>query len=176
MLSVSATTRPPRSKEKNGRDYHFLSESEFRGRVTRGEFLEWAKVHGFSYGTPRPPVEAALQAGRDVIMNIDTQGAAAIRAAYPAHSVLVFIAPPSWKILEERLRGRGQDAEEVIQRRLNNARAELSHAPNFDFLVVNEKVPDAVTDLLAILRAERRRLSRLSDELARLHISDGFSR
>jgi len=167
-LSVSCTTRPPRASEKSGVDYFFLSKSDFEGRAARGEFLEWARVHGHAYGTPRAPVEKALREGRVIVLNVDVQGAAAVRVAFPRESVLAFIAPPSWKTLEDRLRGRDQDAEEVIQHRLANARGELAQASRYDYLVINHDVGEAVDDLAAIVRAEHRRISRAAEDLARL--------
>jgi len=159
-LSVSCTTRTPRPLEKEGRDYFFLSEKEFLARRDRGEFLEWAKVHDHYYSTPRAPIEADLALGLDVLMDIDTQGAMAVKKSFP-DSVLVFLFPPSWEELEKRLRHRKQDAESVIQRRLANARAELDQAPRYDYWVVNDQRERAIEDLQAILRAEHRRPSRL---------------
>jgi guanylate kinase len=159
-LSVSCTTRAPRPMEVEGRDYFFVSESAFNAKIQAGELLEWAEVHGNYYGTPKAPIEAHRAAGKNVVMDIDTQGAQSVKNAFP-DSVLVFIAPPSWKILETRLRGRNQDDEATIQRRLANARAEMEQAPRYDYLVLNENIADALDDLLAILRAERRRVARL---------------
>jgi len=167
-LSVSCTTRPPRPTEKNGVDYHFLSETDFEKRVTEGAFLEWARVHGFAYGTPRDRIDQALTAGRDVVLNIDIQGAESVRKAFPLESVRVFITPPSWKELEARLRGRNQDSDDVIQRRLANARAELAHASRYDYWVINDDLENALEELDVILRAEHRRVPRLSEELAAL--------
>ncbi|MBL0058630.1 MAG: guanylate kinase [Elusimicrobia bacterium] len=162
-LSVSCTTRPPRPSEAEGRDYFFVSEAEFQARIQRGDLLEWARVHGHFYGTPRGPIEGHRGKGLNVVMNIDTQGARSIKKAFP-DSVLVFIAPPSWRVLEERLRGRNQDDEATIQRRLVNAREEMAQAPHYDYLVVNENVQAAVDELAAILSAEHRRVARLAKE------------
>lgn len=159
-LSVSCTTRSPRPMEVEGRDYFFVSESAFKAKIQAGELLEWAEVHGNYYGTPKAPIEAHRAAGQNVVMDIDTQGAQSVKNAFP-DSVLVFIAPPSWKTLETRLRGRNQDDEATIQRRLANARIEMEQAPRYDYLVLNENLADALGDLLAILRAERRRVARL---------------
>lgn len=174
-LSVSATTRPPRPSEKEGVDYFFMTEHDFQERVRGDGFLEWAQVHGHAYGTPRAPIEEALRAGRDVVLNIDTQGAAAIRKAFPGESVLAFLTPPSWNELEKRLRKRNQDSDAVIQRRLANAREELSHIKRFDYVILNDQIQDAVEDVLAILRAERRRLDRRTRDLAALDIFRGIT-
>ncbi|MBL8023452.1 MAG: guanylate kinase [Elusimicrobia bacterium] len=159
-LSVSCTTRGPRPLEVDGQDYFFVSEPAFKTKIQQKELLEWAEVHGNYYGTPKAPIEAHLSEGLNVVMDIDTQGAQSVRKVFP-ESVLVFIAPPSWKVLEERLRGRNQDDETTIQRRLANARAEMEQAAHYDYLVTNDHIEDALEDLLAILRAEQRRVPRL---------------
>lgn len=158
-LSISCTTRSPRSSEAHGRDYFFLTPREFAEKRESGELLEWAEVHGHFYGTPRSPLEEHLAKGHDVVMNIDVQGARAVKQALP-DSVTVFVAPPSWSVLEERLRRRNQDDEATIQRRLLGARREWSEAARYDYLVVNDDLENAVADLSAILRAERRRTAR----------------
>jgi guanylate kinase len=166
-LSISCTTRAPRPSEKDGREYYFLSDAEFDARRERGEFLEWARVHGHSYGTPRAALETQIARGLNVVMDIDTQGAFAVKKSFPA-SVLVFVAPPSWEELEQRLRRRRQDDEATIRRRLANARMELAQAARYDYLIVNNDLEEAVGDLLAILRAETRRVARLKAEMATL--------
>ncbi len=165
-LSVSCTTRPPRPMEADGKDYYFVSEKEFQAKIKNGELLEWAQVHGHYYGAPKAPIEAHRQNGLTVVMNIDTQGAQSVKKVFP-DSVLVFVSPPSWDVLEGRLRGRNQDTEATIQRRLANARAEMEQAPLYDYLVVNDNIETAVEDLLAILRAEHRRIKRLGPDLLR---------
>lgn len=174
-LSVSCTTRPPRANEQNGRDYHFLSDAEFRERAGRGEFLEWAEVHGNRYGTLKSTVAEALRGGHDVILNIDPQGARNVRDAFPT-SVLVFVCPPSWAVLESRLRARGQDSPDVIARRLANARLELAQAHLYDYLVVNEDLNRAIDDLSAVWRAEHQRTNRRGAVLNDLISEDSASR
>ena len=150
--SVSATTRAPRPAEKNGRHYHFLGEDEFKRRVRRHEFLEWALVHGNYYGTPRRFIESALAEGRWVLLPIDVQGAAAVRRRLP-DAVLVFLLPPSWRVLKERLAGR-REAPKTAAARLANARGELVSAKRFDYIVVNDDLKLAVEQIEAILTAE----------------------
>ncbi len=153
LLSVSATTRGPRPGEVDGVHYYFVDDAEFDGLIARGELLEWAQVHNASrYGTPRPPVEAALASGRSVLLEIDLQGARQVRAAMP-DAVLVFLQPPSWEELVRRLIGRGTETPEEQSRRLETARVELAAQDEFDELVVNDDVSRAaqeVVDLLAV--------------------------
>ncbi|MHB8418162.1 MAG: guanylate kinase [Myxococcales bacterium] len=165
-LSVSTTTRAPRGQEVEGRDYHFADEAEFQRMVERGEFLEWARVHGFRYGTSRATVERSLgDAGSLTIFDIDVQGGSAIKAHFP-QAVTVFILPPSLAELEARLRGRGTDSEEVIQLRLEAARSEILRGlAEYDYLVVNRLLEEAVADLRAIVRAARCRAAYSRDEL-----------
>ena len=165
-LSVSYTTRPPRPMEVNGKDYNFVSEKAFQEIIKNGGFLEWAQVHGHFYGTPKSPIDAHRAQGLNVVMNIDTQGAQSVRKVFP-DCVMVFVSPPSWLVLEERLRGRKQDDETTIQRRLANARAEMEQVPHYDYLVVNDSIATAVDDLLAIVRAEHRRIQRLNPDFLR---------
>ncbi len=152
--------------EANGKDYFFVSEKEFEAKIKNGDLLEWAQVHGHFYGTPKSPIDAYRAQGMNVVMNIDTQGAQSVKKVFP-DSVLVFVSPPSWDVLEKRLRGRKQDDETTIQRRLANARAEMEQAPRYDYLVVNDAIETAVDDLLAIVRAEHRRIKRLNLDLFR---------
>jgi guanylate kinase len=143
-----------------GRDYHFVDESTFRLMAERDEFAEWAVVHGHLYGTSRAALETHFAAGRDVILDIDTQGAAILRARYP-EGVFVFIVPPSWESLEERLRLRHSDAEEDIRRRLGRAREEVRHYAEYQYVIVNEVFARAGEELKAIILAERRRSLRV---------------
>jgi guanylate kinase len=150
-FSISYTTRPQRPNETHGKDYFFVARDEFESMVTRGEFLEHARVFDNYYGTARRQVEAALAAGQDLILEIDWQGAQQIRRALPeCHSI--FILPPSRDELERRLRGRGTDAEEVIQRRLRDAASDMAHWSEFDYVVVNDDFDRALADLHAIVR------------------------
>ncbi|MBL8288078.1 MAG: guanylate kinase [Rubrivivax sp.] len=153
-VSVSHTTRPPRGQEVHGREYWFVDEPEFRGMVGRGEFFEWAQVHGHLYGTSRKAIEERLLRGEDVVLEIDWQGALQIKQLFP-HAVLIFILPPSWQELEQRLRRRGEDQPEVIEKRLENARAEVAQARHFDFVIVNALFETALFDLKAVVHSQR---------------------
>lgn len=153
-LSISHTTRPPRSGETFGQHYYFVDRAEFERDVAAGIFLEHAEVHGNCYGTSRDKVQATLAQGHDVLLEIDWQGAAQIRSQLPA-CVSVFILPPSRVELERRLRGRGSDAPEVIEQRLANSRGEIAHAHEFDHIIVNDRFEDALDALQAIVRAVR---------------------
>ena len=156
--SVSYTTRPPRPGEAEGTDYHFVSMETFTAMAERGEFLEYARVHGNGYGTSEPWVKSQLFAGTDCLLEIDWQGARQVRERLPGQAVSIFILPPSVAALAERLRGRGQDSEAVIARRLAAAREELLHYDEFDYLVVNDHFQDALADLQSIVHAEHLRL------------------
>lgn len=145
-FSISYTTRPQRPTEQHGRDYFFVPKDEFERMVAHGEFLEHAQVFDYHYGTARQPVEAALGAGQDLILEIDWQGAAQVRAALP-ECISIFILPPSRPELERRLRGRGTDAEAVIQRRLRDAAADMTHWREFDHVVVNDDFATALDEL-----------------------------
>jgi guanylate kinase len=158
-LSVSYTTRAPRAGEQNGREYHFVDADSFEAMVQRGEFLECAEVHGNRYGTSQRVIDETLARGEDLLLEIDWQGAAQVRRLYPA-SVAIFILPPSVEELGRRMRSRGLDAEAVIERRLANAREELSHAPEFDYVIINDVFETARRELLGVLRAERVRTTR----------------
>lgn len=155
-LSVSHTTRPPRTGERYGRHYFFVEREAFEREVAEGIFLEHAEVHGNLYGTSRTTVQELLEQGRDVLLEIDWQGAEQIRLSKP-DCVSVFILPPSRIELERRLRGRGSDSAEVIERRLHNSREEISHAHTFDYILVNDVFEQALADLQAIVRAVRLR-------------------
>ena len=159
-LSVSATTRPIRPGEEDGRDYHFVSLEQFRAMVTDNAFLEWAHVFDQRYGTPRAPVEAMLSAGLDVLFDIDWQGAQQLRQIAGGDVVRVFILPPSMEELRRRLEGRATDAQEVIDRRMSRAEAEISHWDGYDYVLVNDDVEACFARVRTILAAERMRRSR----------------
>jgi guanylate kinase len=160
--SVSCTTRAPRPGEVEGRDYHFVSPEQFAQMREREQLLEWAVVHqDLLYGTPREPVEAALAAGQDIILEIDYQGAHSVHELLGDQATLVFVAPPTWQSLVDRLEGRSTETAEATQKRLASAVHELAHVSAFEYLIVNEKLPVAVAELEAILLAERQRLRRL---------------
>jgi len=154
-MSVSATTRPMRPGEVDGRDYIFVDQSSFEAMVRHGELLEWATVFDNCYGTPRAPVEAALSAGKDVLFDIDWQGTQQLREKARADVVSVFILPPSAADLEKRLHTRAQDSQGVIRGRMSRATHELSHWAEYDYIVVNHNVDDAFAEVESILKAER---------------------
>ena len=162
-LSVSFTTRPPRAGEVNGREYHFVDRKTFDAMLARGDFLESAEVHGNRYGTSQKWISDTRAKGLDILLEIDWQGAQQVRKAFP-DAVSVFILPPAPVLpeLERRLRGRGQDSEEDIQRRLRAAREEISHAPEFDYVIINKEFEEARRDLAAVVRATRLKLSNQS--------------
>jgi len=153
-VSVSHTSRKPRGQEQDGREYIFVSADEFRAMASRSEFFEWAEVHGNLYGTSRSAIEARMLNGEDVVLEIDFQGALQIKQLF-AYAVLVFILPPSWEELAQRLERRGDTAAEVIEQRMANARIEVAQARHFDFVVVNAVFDTAVFDLKAIVHAQR---------------------
>ncbi|MBW7656148.1 guanylate kinase [Hydrogenophilus thermoluteolus] len=158
-LSVSYTTRAPRPGEQNGVHYHFVSPAQFRTMVENGAFLEWAEVHGNCYGTARAWVEAELAAGRDVLLEIDWQGARQIKARFPA-CVTIFILPPSFAELEARLRKRASDSDTVIAKRLANAHEELRHVHEFEYVIINDRLDVATQELIAVVTAERCRTAK----------------
>ena len=157
-LSVSYTTRAPRSGELSGREYHFVAVGEFERKRAAGEFVENAEVHGNYYATSRVWIEQRVGSGTDVLLEIDWQGARQVKAKFP-HAVGIFILPPSTQALEARLKKRGQDPPEVIARRLAAARSEMQHAPEFDYVVINEEFDLALSQLRAIVTATRLRSS-----------------
>jgi guanylate kinase len=169
--SVSVTTRPPRGGELDGRDFRFVSDAQFRLMRDRDELAEWAIVHGNLYGTPAAALEAALGEGRDVLLDIDTQGAAQLRARYP-EAVLVFIVAPSMADLEQRLRERRSDPDREIARRLQRAREEIALFRRYDYLIVNRDVKEAMEQLASIIQAERCRVARLALTFPDLEVPD----
>jgi len=167
--SVSVTTRAPRPGEIDGADFRFVGAPEFRAMLARGEFAEWATVHGNLYGTRARALEDALATGRDVLLDIDTQGAAQLRARYP-DAVLIFILAPSVKELEQRLRERRSDMDADIERRLVRAREEIALWRQYDYLIVNRDVKEAMEQLESIILAERCRVARLGLTLPDLEV------
>jgi guanylate kinase len=159
-LSVSATTRAPRPGEMDGREYHFVEGDAFEAMARGGAFLEWAEVHEHRYGSPRPPVEAAVKDGRDVLFDIDWQGAAAIAREAPEDTVRVFILPPTMEDLARRLHARAQDSEAVIARRLERAKGELAKWSQYDYVILNADFDTAYAELAHVYRAERLRRTR----------------
>lgn len=162
VYSVSATTRPRRAHEAEGKDYFFLTRDEFQRRVKAGDFVEHAQVHGEWYGTLRSQIERVLESGRNVLLDVDVQGGRAVRRAYP-DAVLIFVLPPSMEDLEARLRARATDHEDHIKVRLENARREMALAREYDYAVVNDDLETATRRVLAIVEAERCRASRRID-------------
>lgn len=156
QLSISYTTRAPRAGEEDGREYHFVNVQRFLELRDAGVFLEWAEVHGNYYGTSQVWLKEQVDGGRDIVLEIDWQGAQQVRAAF-ADTVGVFVLPPSLAELETRLRGRGTDSEEVIRGRLLGAREEMRHVAEFEYVIINADIDTAVDDLLAVVRAARLR-------------------
>ena len=159
-LSVSVTTRPQRNGEVDGRDYRFIDRACFDAMVAGGELLEWAEVFDHCYGTPRAPVQAALAAGRDVLFDIDWQGTQQLREKARSDLVSVFVLPPSVAELERRLQARALDSDEVIHRRMTKAADEMSHWPEYDYVVINRNIERAFAEVCAVLAAERLRRER----------------
>ena len=153
-VSVSSTTRAPRPGELDGREYNFVDVQEFLDRVSRGEFLEWAEVHGNYYGTSKRWIEAQMTAGQDVLLEIDWQGAQQVRKVFP-EAIGVFILPPSLDALKDRLSGRGTDSAETIARRIAAARDEMRHVDEFDYVIINDDLQQALGNMLSIVGASR---------------------
>lgn len=158
-LSISYTSRPPRPEEMDGRDYHFVSREVFEQMLERGEFLESAEVYGNYYGTSQKWINQAISSGRDILLEIDSQGAQQVRRIFPK-AVGVFILPPSLAVLETRLHNRGQDSPEVIARRVAAAREEIGHVSEYDYVIINEELDKALGDFCCIVQAERMRMAR----------------
>ena len=167
MFSVSYTTRKPRGHEVDGHEYHFVTREEFQAMLGRNEFLEWAEVFGAGgdyYGTHRGILEAAQAQGKDLVLDIDVQGARQLKSKIP-EAVTVFILAPSRQILEQRLRARGEDREEVIERRLRNAAEEIRNYSAYDYVLINRDLAEAEATLCAIVHAERARRTRIEDQI-----------
>jgi guanylate kinase len=154
VVSVSHTTRAPRGQEQPGREYHFIDEPTFRAKINHGDFFEWAEVHGNLYGTSREAIEQRIAGGQDVVLEIDWQGALQIKRLFP-NAVLIFILPPSFDELLQRLQRRGEDRPEVIAQRVSNARLEVAQARHFDFVIINALFETALFDLKAIVHSQR---------------------
>ena len=165
-FSVSLTTRKPRGSEVNGADYHFVSEDEFIRRRDGGELAEWAQVFAASYGTLRGPLDDAVREGRDILLDIDIQGAAQIREKYSRDAVAVFVLPPSFDDLAQRLRKRGTESEGAIASRLARSREEARAYSEYDYLIINDNVDDSVERFRAVVNAERSRVARLREGFA----------
>jgi len=153
-VSISSTTRAPRPGEADGREYHFVTVADFVARIDRDDFLEWAEVHGNYYGTARHWVDAEIDAGHDVLLEIDWQGAQQVRKFFPK-AIGMFILPPSIEALEDRLSGRGTDSPATIARRLAAARAEIRHADEFDYVIINDDLQRALGDMTSVVSAAR---------------------
>ena len=166
-LSVSYTTRAPRPGETDGRDYHFVSRQRFEMMLAESEFLEHAEVYGNFYGTSKGSISRDLNSGHDILLEIDWQGAEQVKAHFP-QSASIFILPPSFNALRTRLKGRGQDSEEVIERRLATAAHEVAHADAFDYIIVNDDFDHALQELIAITRSVRLEAARQLDRHAAL--------
>ncbi len=154
FFSVSATTRPKRPGETEGKDYFFISEEEFERRVNEAQFLEWASVHGYRYGTPLKPIEDHLKNGEKVLLDIDTQGALYLKRKF-SQIVLIFIETPTLQELENRLIARGTDSREVIEKRIRKAREEISQSSQYDYVVINEDLEKAKRELMAIIQGRQ---------------------
>ena len=159
-MSVSATTRPKRPGEVDDVDYHFVDDAEFDRLIEAGDFVEWAPVFGFRYGTPKAPVKAALRDGRDILFDIDWQGTQQLQAAMGEDLVTIFILPPSMPELERRLHSRGTDSDEVIADRMDRAGGEISHWPEYEYVLVNRNTEECLAEVRAIVAAERLKRAR----------------
>lgn len=164
-LSISYTSRPARPEEMDGRDYHFVSREIFEQKLEQGEFLESAELYGNLYGTSQKWINETIESGHDILLEIDSQGAQQVRRNFP-QAVGIFVLPPSLAVLETRLRQRGQDSAEAIARRLAAAREEIGHVGEYDYVIINEKLDNALQDLSCVIQAER---LRMRSQLVRHH-------
>jgi len=171
-FSISYTTRLPRGSENNGVDYNFLSRQQFEERLQRNEFLEYAEVYGNYYGTHRSSIDNAVRDHKDLVLDIDVQGARQLKVAIP-EAITIFVLPPSREVLEQRLRARSQDSEEVIQRRLKAAAEEVRNYTQYDYVLINREIEESAGRLATIVRAERMRRARLQEEVERILESFG---
>jgi guanylate kinase len=159
-MSVSATTRPKRPAEQNGVDYHFVDDAEFDRMIEAGEFVEWARVFGYRYGTPKAPVKQELRRGRDILFDIDWQGARQLEPDFGEHLVTIFLLPPSMAELEKRLHARGQDSDEVIADRMRRAADEIDHWAEYEYVLVNRDMGSCLEQVRSIVTAERSKKAR----------------
>lgn len=173
VYSISMTTREPRVGEVDGVDYYFVSKDEFENEIKKGNLLEYAKFVGNYYGTPYDKVIEQLDEGNEVVLEIEVQGAIQVKAKKP-DAVFIFIAPPSFKALEERLKTRGTEDEELIKERLKKARSEINQAPNYDYIVINDDVDNAADRIMAIIRAEHAKCNRSLEEYYKLMEGDNL--
>ena len=165
-MSVSATTRPQRPGEVEGRDYYFVDDARFQQMIDAGDFVEWAPVFGYRYGTPKAPVKQALREGRDILFDIDWQGTQQLKAAMGEDLVSIFLLPPSMEELERRLRARGTDTDQVISDRMTRAASEISHWPEYEYVLVNRSVDECLAEVRAIVAAERLKKDRQTNLVA----------
>jgi len=166
--SVSVTTRNPRRGEVEGKDYFFVSRNEFKEKIKRGELAEWALVHGHYYGTPKDFLERNLLKGKDVILDIDVRGAMKLKKRYP-EAVFIFLAPPSFSELKRRIKGRGKNDEATIKKRLTNARWEIGRIRSYDYLVINDRLVNALRELTCLVVAEKNRVNRSKERIQKLN-------
>lgn len=166
--SVSVTTRNPRRGEVEGKDYFFVSRNEFKEKIKRGELAEWALVHGHYYGTPKDFLERNLLKGKDIILDIDVRGAMKLKKRYP-EAVFIFLAPPSFSELKRRIKGRGKNDEATIKKRLTNARWEIGRIRSYDYLVINDRLVNALRELTCLVVAEKNRVKRSKERIQKLN-------
>jgi len=166
VYSVSYTSRKLRGTERDGIDYHFVTRSDFSSLVKEGFFLEWEEVHGNFYGTSRQAVQVLLDAGQDVLLDIDVQGGLHVQKLMPERTVLVFVLPPSKQILQKRLEGRGTDSDDVVKLRMVNAEKEIARGVDYDYLIINDRIEEAANSLCCLVISERCRMSRQRDFLS----------
>jgi guanylate kinase len=158
--SISYTTRPPRPGEQDGVDYYFVSPETFQQKIHQEELAEWALVYGYLYGTPLKELRDHIESGRDILLDIDIQGAKNLRQKFP-NAVTIFVLPPSWDILEKRLRSRNTDSPEEMTKRLAQARYEITHCKEYDYLIINEELDEAVSQICSVIIAERCRVAKV---------------
>lgn len=167
--SVSLTTRAPRRGEVQGKDYFFVSRNEFKQKINRDELAEWALVHGHYYGTPKDFLKKNLLRGKDVVLDIDVRGAMKLKKKYP-QAVFIFLAPPSFSELERRIKGRKRNSEATIKKRLTNARWEMGRIGSYDYLVINDRLVDAFTQVKSIIVAEKSKVKRSKEKIRKLNL------